>query len=99
MRFCNSLNQALIGQISITADVWSDQNRHPFLAMMAHWIAKVEGTGALQLKTALIAFHHLRGQHDGKTLAENVIKLLDRAQITVKVKLLHEAAIVSDVSL
>lgn len=102
MRLSYSFGQASMGQVSITADVWSDQNRRPFLAMTAHWIAKVEGTTALQLKTALIAFHYLRGRHDGKTLAETVLKLLDRAQITVKVSLLHEAPIMMhayDVSL
>src|SRR5713226_4581775 len=102
MHLSYSHNQASMGQISITMDVWSDQNRQPFLAMMAHWVAKVKGTTALQLKTALIAFHRLGGRHDGKTLAETVMKLLDRAQITVKVRLLHEAAIpihVSNVSL
>jgi hypothetical protein len=52
--------------------------------MTAHWVARVEGTTALQLKTALIAFHNLCGKHDGKTLAETIVKLLDRAQITVK---------------
>ena len=90
-----------MGQVSITADAWSDQNRRPFLAMTAHWIAKVEGTSALQLKTALIAFHRLRGRHDGKTLAKTVLKLLDRAEITLKVRLLHEAviAMLSDVFL
>jgi len=87
-----------MGQVSITADVWSDQNRQPFLAMTAHWIAKVEGTTSLQLEMALIAFHRLRGRHDGKTLAETVVKLLDRAQITVKVRLLHKAAIMMLVS-
>jgi hypothetical protein len=59
--------------------------------MTAHWVAKVEGTSSLELKTALIAFHRLRGRHDGKTLAETVLRLLDRAQITVKVRLLHKA--------
>ena len=70
--------------------------------MTAHWIAKVKGTTALQLKTALIAFHYLCGRHDGKTLAETVLKLPDRAQNTVKVSLLHEAPIMmhtADVSL
>jgi hypothetical protein len=70
--------------------------------MMAHWIGKVEGTTALQFKIALIVFHHLHGRHDGKTLAETILRLLDRAQITVKVRLLHEAVIimhVSDISL
>jgi hypothetical protein len=70
--------------------------------MMAHWIGKVEGTTALQFKMALITFHHLHGRHNGKTLAETILRLLDRAKITVKVRLLHEAAImmrVSDTSL
>lgn len=91
-----------MGQVSFTADIWSDQNRRPFLAITAHWIAKVEGTTALQLKTALIAFQRLYGRHDGETLAETVLKLLDRVEITVKVRLLRVAAImmhVSDVSL
>jgi hypothetical protein len=74
-----------MGQVSITADVWSDQNCRPFLAMTAHWIAQVEGTSALQLETALIVFHRLHGRHNGKTLAETIVKLLNQAQITVKV--------------
>jgi hypothetical protein len=61
--------------------------------MTAHWIGKVEGMTALQFKMALITFHHLYDRHDGKTLAETILRLLDRAQITVKVRLLHEAAI------
>jgi hypothetical protein len=98
MRLIYLLNQASKGQVSITADVWSDQNLRPFLAMTAHWVAKVEGGTGLQLKTALIAFHRLEGRHDGKTLAEVVLQLLDRAQITVKVGLLHETAITMHVS-
>jgi hypothetical protein len=72
-------------QVSITVDVWSNQNCQSFLAMTAHWVARVEGTTVLQLKTALIVFHNLCGKHNGKTLAETVVKLLDRAQIMVKV--------------
>jgi hypothetical protein len=68
-----------MGQVSIMVDVWSDQNHRPYLAMMAHWVAKIEGTTALQLKTTLIAFHHLHGKHDGKTLAKTVVMLLDWA--------------------
>jgi hypothetical protein len=87
MRISYSLNQASTGQISFTVDVWSDQNRRPFLAMTAHWIGRVEGATALELKMALIGFHRLRGRHDGKTLAETVLKLLDRAKVTVQVRL------------
>jgi hypothetical protein len=53
--------------------------------MTAHWDARVEGMTALQLKTVLIVFHNLCGKYDGKTLAETIMKLLDRAQIMVKV--------------
>ena len=53
--------------------------------MTAHWISRSEGSSSLQLKAALIAFHRLRGSHDGKTLARTVVELLDRAGITVKV--------------
>jgi len=80
-----------MGQVSITADVWSDQNRRSSLAMTAHWIAKIEGTTSLELRSALIVFHHLRGKHDGEKLAGAVMSLLDRAQIAVEVRLLHEA--------
>jgi hypothetical protein len=79
-----ALAQNAAGRISCTTDVWSDQNRRPYLAVTAHWIAKSEGS-SLQLKASLIAFHRLRGSHDGKTLAKTVVELLDRAGITVKV--------------
>jgi hypothetical protein len=97
-----SLNQASMGKVSVTMDIWSDQNLRPFLAMTAHWVAKVEGTTTFQLKTALIAFHRLRGRHDGKTLAETVMDILDRAEMTSKVRLFFMSAVttmlVSDVS-
>lgn len=91
-----------MGQVSFTADIWTDQCSRSYLALTAHWIAKVERTTSLELKTALIAFHRLPGKHDGKAIAEAVIALLDRARVTVKVRLLHEAGItmhISDVSL
>ena len=74
-----------MGEISLTTDIWSDQNHKSYLAITAHWIAKLEGTTSLQLKASLIVFHHLHGGHDGEVLAETVLQLLDRAGITVKV--------------
>jgi hypothetical protein len=79
------LAQNAAGRISFTTDIWSDQNRQPYLAVTAHWISKSEGSSSLQLKAALIAFHRLRGSHDGKTLAKTIVELLDRADITVQV--------------
>jgi hypothetical protein len=83
---CSHLVQAAKGQISFTMDIWSDQNLRPYLAITAHWIAELEGMTALQLRMALISFHHLHSQHDGRSLAKVVLQLLDRTGITVKVR-------------
>jgi hypothetical protein len=50
-----------------------------------HWIARDATTGCLTLRAALLAFHRLYGTHDGKSMAEAIIGLLDRANITAKV--------------
>jgi hypothetical protein len=78
----NPLLKAAVGKISFTMDIWSDQNRQSYLAITAHWIL---GTTALELKAALIAFHRLCGNNNGKSLAEVVLQLLDRAGITGQV--------------
>ena len=70
-------------------DIWSDQNHQPFLTLTGHWISKVEGTSALQLKASLIVFHRLHSDHDGESLAQIVLQLLDRAGVTLKVRLLY----------
>jgi hypothetical protein len=75
-----------VGRVSFTLDVWSDQNFRSHLAMTTHWIAEVEGASTLQLKSALIAFHQLRENHSGKTIARTVVHLLDRAEVTLKVR-------------
>jgi len=67
--FLISLSQAAEGRISFTMDMWSDQNRHSYLAITAHWIIMLKGTTVLQLKTALIAFYCLYGRHNGKSIA------------------------------
>jgi hypothetical protein len=56
------------------------------------------GTTSLQLKAALIAFHRLSGSHNGVSLGTAVIDLLDRAGITLKVRVplrLPEASLTS----
>ena len=80
-----------MGRVSITADTWSDQSYKSYLAVTAHWVAEVEGTSSLQLKTALIAFHRLREGHTGRSLAKTMMYLLDRAGITLKVRKRHSS--------
>jgi hypothetical protein len=79
----NSLIQKAAGEILVTTDIWSDQNRQSYLAMTAHWIAKVDKMTTLNPKVALIVFHRVLGTHNGKSLAKIVLQLLDRAEITL----------------
>ena len=75
-----------MGQVSFTLDTWSDRLHQSYLAVTAHWIAEVEGSLNLQLKTALITFYHLRWNHTRKSLVRTVAYLLDRAGVTTKVR-------------
>lgn len=77
--------QKALGRISFTADIWSDKSRRSYLAITAHWMAKVEEVSSFKLKVALIAFQRLGGRHDGESLALTVLSLLDRAGVTTKV--------------
>ncbi|KAF8833974.1 hypothetical protein BDN67DRAFT_985665, partial [Paxillus ammoniavirescens] len=77
-------NQHAKGSISLTIDLWSDQIWCPYIAITAHWMKK-DGNGHLSLESALIAFHHALGCHDGPNLANIVIHLLDRVGITKNV--------------
>ncbi|PPQ97649.1 hypothetical protein CVT26_002438 [Gymnopilus dilepis] len=62
---------AALGKISFTADVWSDPNLVPYMAVTGHWIQVKtihlsEGPlHILSLRSELIAFHHLEGRHSG----------------------------------
>ena len=57
------------------------------MAITTHWIAETKGSSVLQLKLALIAFHHLCQNHTGASMARAVMYLLDRAGVTRKVRL------------
>ncbi|KAG2737897.1 hypothetical protein P692DRAFT_201682967, partial [Suillus brevipes Sb2] len=57
----------------------------PFLAITAHWISKEDRSLMLVLKSALIAFHHVPGSHDGASLSSVILHLLDRADVINKV--------------
>jgi len=80
-----------MGRVSLMVDTWSDQSYNSYLAVTAHWVAQVNRTSALQLKTALIAFHCLEQGHTGMMLAVTLMHLLDRAGITLKVRQRHSS--------
>ena len=77
--------QEAASRISFTADVWSDNNWRGYLAITCQWISRDKATRSLQLKRALLAFHHLHGGHNGNSMAKAVLHLLDRAGITAQV--------------
>ena len=86
-----SICQAALGKISLTADVWSDPNLVPYMAVTSHWIeVKMIQTNegphfVLRLRAELIAFHHIEGRHNGVHLASTFFKVLQRVGITAKV--------------
>jgi hypothetical protein len=55
------------------------------MAVTAHWIAKANKDSMLVLKSALIAFHHIPGNHDGQSLGSMILYLLDHAETMAKV--------------
>ena len=78
--------QASVGKVSFTSDLWSDRQRRSYMCITAHWIARSKRSHTLELKSTLIAFHHVSGTHDGVNLACTILKLLDRAGVTAKVR-------------
>lgn len=76
--------QESLGQISFTADGWSDGRRRTFLAITSHWCGR-NSNGRISMRDALLAFHHVTGSHDGEHLAEITHKMLDRANIVERV--------------
>lgn len=83
-----TLHQAACGRISLTADVWTDKpQRRSYLCITAHWIGRDPQTKTLTLRSEILAFHHLSYEsHHGAGLAAVVIQMLDRAEITAKVR-------------
>ena len=80
-----------LGNISFTTDIWSDSNLKSYLAMTGHWISEDPTTKVLHLECALIAFHRLRDRHMGESLANTILYLLDRMNVTDKVRTLSSA--------
>ena len=73
--------KASIGKISSTSDIWSSDNRTPYIAITAHWMAKDES----KLKNALITFQRVWGKHSASNLARLILQLLDCAGTTTNV--------------
>jgi len=65
------------GNISMTIDGWSvDMTKASFLGVTGHWI-DVQGS-TWKLRSAVLAFHCLSGQHSGANIARTFYSLCQR---------------------
>ena len=81
----HSQPQKVLGRISYTTDLWSDQGQGSYLALTAHWIARGPAD-SLELRSGLAAFHWFMGKHSGDRLSLAMLALLDHAGTTQKVQ-------------
>lgn len=83
-----TLRQAACGRVSLTADTWTDnQQLRSYICITAHWIGRDPQSKVLRLRSEILAFHHLsQDSHGGSAMAEVVVEMLDRAEITANVR-------------
>lgn len=77
--------QKSLGRISLTSDMWSDPKLDGFMGCTAHFMARNEDTGQLELRVELLSFHFVECGHSGKELADEYFKILEKAGILHKV--------------
>ncbi|KAN0139594.1 hypothetical protein V8E53_002623, partial [Lactarius tabidus] len=68
-----------------TADIWSNANLAAYLALTSHWISQDKSTGHLTIKAALIGFYRIKKRHTSVNIANTILELLDRADVTLKI--------------
>ena len=70
--------------MSLTSDMWSDNSQRLFMAVTAHWIAKMR-TNQLELRSALVAFQEVDGSHTGENLGHVLFEIIQDIGIMHKV--------------
>lgn len=64
------------GKISITLDGWTSKHVLPFLAIRGHWI-----DNRWQLKSKLLDFAYINGNHDGQNHSAILVECLRRLKV------------------
>ncbi|KAF5354761.1 hypothetical protein D9756_005504 [Leucocoprinus leucothites] len=78
------------GKVSLTTDMWTDENLSPFMAITTHRIEALEiNTPAgprclLTMKSYVIGFHRVSGHHTGNHLAQALRFIVDHINLTSK---------------
>lgn len=71
------------GTISPNWDLWTaTHTKTHYIGLVGQWISILSGDW--KLRTEVLAFHKVVGDHSGRNLGRLVIKLLDRAGVTSK---------------
>ena len=71
------------GSVSVTADSWTaDTTKAGFLGVTAHWIEVKAGKWTL--RTEVIGFQSISGDHSGQNLGRYIVGVFDRVGIMGK---------------
>jgi hypothetical protein len=85
------VHQSIPGQVSATLDGWSSLARDPYLGVTVHWVHNpVESPTEWSLRTLLLAFREVKGNHSGANLARLVMEILKEAGMTSKVRVVSQ---------
>lgn len=79
----DELYQTAKGRISWTADVWTDSNQRPFLALTAHYMV-MDGR-RLVMRSRLVMFRHCPETHSGDNMGTYVFAFWKECEILHKV--------------
>ena len=82
-QYTHWFSQEAPGKISITCDGWTaDNTKGSFLGMTAHWIEVKDGKW--KLRSEVIAFQPVSGEHSGDNLGRYFVGLCERVGIMSK---------------
>ena len=67
-------------------DGWSSLARDPYLGVTVHWVHSTpESPTEWSLRTLLLAFREVKGNHSGDNLAKIVMEIFNKAGLSSKV--------------
>lgn len=71
----------------MTLDGWSSLARDPYLGVTVHWVHSTnESPTSWSLRTMLLAFQEVKGNHSGENLAKVFMGIIEAAGLTSKVR-------------
>jgi hypothetical protein len=70
----------------VTLDGWSSLARDPYLGVTVHWVHSTKQSPTdWTLRTLLLAFRKIKGNHGGDNLAKLVMEIFEEAGLASKV--------------